>query len=236
MLRNGEQLLADARAARARCSSALALTRVPDLGPGRRVDVAAPGVLALAVMSTAFTGQAIGTGFDRRYGVLRLLGTTPLGRGGLLAGRVAGGRSSSRSSRSSSLGALAARPRLAARRGRRARSRCSLLVLGTARSSALGLLLAGTPAREAVLAAANLVWVLLVAGGGVVVPPSTAGQARRGRALLPPARSATRCAPRSRAARSTLGGRRPACCSSGARRSRSRRALPSAGTDVAPQA
>ncbi|WP_307785153.1 ABC transporter permease [Janibacter melonis] len=39
-------------------------------------------------MSTAFTGQAIQTGFDRRYGVLRLLGTTPLGRDGLLLGKA----------------------------------------------------------------------------------------------------------------------------------------------------
>jgi ABC-2 type transport system permease protein len=60
----------------------------PDLGPGRRIDVLTPGVLALAVMSTSFTSQAIATGFDRRYGVLRMLGTTPLGRSGLLAGKV----------------------------------------------------------------------------------------------------------------------------------------------------
>ena len=63
---------------------------VPDLGPGPRIDVVVPGVLALAVISSAFTGQAIQTGFDRRYGVLRMLGTTPLGRGGLLAGKAVG--------------------------------------------------------------------------------------------------------------------------------------------------
>ena len=49
--------------------------------PKPRVDFLVPGVLALAVMSTAFTGQAIATGFERRYGVLRRLGTTPLPRG-----------------------------------------------------------------------------------------------------------------------------------------------------------
>jgi ABC-2 type transport system permease protein len=37
---------------------------------------------------------------------------------------------------------------------------------------ALGLLLAGTLRSEAVLAAANLVWVLLVVGGAIVVPVS----------------------------------------------------------------
>ena len=60
---------------------------MPDLGPGPRADLATAGALALAVVSTAFTGQAISTGFDRRAGVLRLLGTTPLGRGGLLAAK-----------------------------------------------------------------------------------------------------------------------------------------------------
>ena len=65
----------------------LAVASVPDLGPGPRADLATAGALALAVVSTAFTGQAISTGFDRRAGVLRLLGTTPLGRGGLLAAK-----------------------------------------------------------------------------------------------------------------------------------------------------
>lgn len=41
------------------------------------MDFLAPGILALAVMSTAFTGQAIATGFDRRYGVLKRLGASP---------------------------------------------------------------------------------------------------------------------------------------------------------------
>ena len=67
---------------------ALLYAPVPGLDAGRRVDLAVPGVLALAVISTAFTGQAISTGFDRRYGVLRLLGTTPLGRDGLLVAKA----------------------------------------------------------------------------------------------------------------------------------------------------
>ena len=52
------------------------------------VDIFTPGVLALAVMSTAFTSLAIATGFERRYGVIKLLGTSPLSRGSLLAGKV----------------------------------------------------------------------------------------------------------------------------------------------------
>ena len=52
------------------------------------VDVVTPGVLALAVMSTAFTSLAIATGFERRYGVLKRLGASPLPRSGLLLGKV----------------------------------------------------------------------------------------------------------------------------------------------------
>src|SRR5690606_18951575 len=55
---------------------------------GRRVDFVAPGVIALAIMSTAFTGQAIATGFERRYGVLKRLGATPLSRPGLMLAKT----------------------------------------------------------------------------------------------------------------------------------------------------
>jgi len=47
------------------------------VGP-RRIDFVVPSILALSVMSAAFTGLAIGTGFERKYGVLKRLGTTAL--------------------------------------------------------------------------------------------------------------------------------------------------------------
>jgi ABC-2 type transport system permease protein len=180
LLRNGEQLLLTI-VLPALLLVGLTLAAIPDLGDPRRIDVVAPGVLALAVLSTAFTGQAISTAFDRRYGVLRLLGTTPLGRSGLLAGRVLAvlvvelvqvvvlG--------TVALG-LAWRP-----------DPVGLLLwpvvglAGTAAFVSLGLLLAGTLRSEAVLAAANLLWVLLVALGGVVVPVS--GSLGRVAAVLP---------------------------------------------------
>ena len=52
------------------------------------VDFLAPGVLALAVMSTAMVGLGIATGFERQYGVLKRLGSTPLGRPALLAAKT----------------------------------------------------------------------------------------------------------------------------------------------------
>jgi ABC-2 type transport system permease protein len=55
---------------------------------GDAVDFLAPGVLALAVMSTAFANLAISTGFDRSYGVLKRLGVTPLGRRRLVGAKT----------------------------------------------------------------------------------------------------------------------------------------------------
>lgn len=170
MLRNAEQVLLTL-VLPALVLVGLSRTEIVDLGlaPGERpVDVVAPGVLALAVLSTAFTGQAIATGFDRRSGVLRLLATTPLGRGGLLAGRVLGvlaveavqvvllgGVALAVGWRPDPVGLLPG---------------ALLVLVATAALTALALLLAGTLRAEAVLAVANLVWAALLVGGGVVVP------------------------------------------------------------------
>src|SRR5258708_12941331 len=59
------------------------------VGRGSRIGFIAPGILALAVMSTSFTSLAIGTAFERRYGVLKPLGATPLSRGGLVGPKAA---------------------------------------------------------------------------------------------------------------------------------------------------
>jgi ABC-2 type transport system permease protein len=170
LLRNGEQLLVSL-VLPAMAMVGLTKASVPDLGSGPRIDVVVPGVLALAVISSAFTGQAIQTGFDRRYGVLRLLGTTPLGRGGLLAGKSVG-----------VLGVLAVQVVVLSVLGlllgwspQWSGVPAALLVglVGTAAFVALALLVAGTLRAEAVLAVANLVWLLLVAGGAVLVPAAT---------------------------------------------------------------
>jgi len=139
------------------------------------VNTLTPGVLALAIMSTAFTSLAIATGFERRYGVLKRLGSSPLPRVGLLAGKV---------------GALfvvevmqvvvigvAARllgwePSLTA--AGLAGGVVTALV-GTAAFAALGLFVAGTLRAEATLAVANLIYLLLMAGGAVVLPASSYG-------------------------------------------------------------
>jgi ABC-2 type transport system permease protein len=131
------------------------------------IDAVVPGVLALAVMSTAFTGQAIATGFERRYGVLRLLGATPLGRSGLLVAKT--------------LGVLVVEAiqvvlvvavafALGWHPAGSFLSALVLLLLGTAAFSALGLLIAGTLRAEGTLAAANGIYLLLLVAGGTVIP------------------------------------------------------------------
>lgn len=176
LLRNGEQLLVSlvlpVLALVLLVRAPLAALGLPaDLAALPPVDVVAPGVLAMAVVATAFTGQAIALGFDRRYGVLRLVATTPLGRGGFLAGRV-GAVLVVEVVQVAVLTAVAValgwRPWAA---GWAAPLLLGAgLLLGTAAFVALALLLAGTLRAEAVLALANLVFVLLVAGGGVLLP------------------------------------------------------------------
>lgn len=134
---------------------------------GAGIDFLVPGVLALAVMSTAFTGQAIATGYERAYGVLKRLGTTPLTRQLLLSAKT--------------LGVLAVEALQAAlivaagfalgwhAHGSPAAA-LLLLVVGTAAFSGLGLLMAGTLRAEATLAGANGIYLVLLLLGGVVFP------------------------------------------------------------------
>ncbi len=134
---------------------------------GAGVAFLVPGLLALAVMSTAFTGQAIATGFERSYGVLARLGTTPLTRPLLLLAKTLGVVAVELVQAALLVGlgyALGWRPH-----GDPAAA-LALLVLGTAAFSGLGLLMAGTLRAEATLAAANGVYLLLLLLGGVVYP------------------------------------------------------------------
>ncbi|WP_109471429.1 ABC transporter permease [Ornithinimicrobium cavernae] len=167
LLSHGEQLLVSV-VLPLMALVALALTDAPSLGEGDRVDVATAGVLALAVISTAFTGQAILLGYERRYGVLRMLGTTPLGRRGLLLAK-AGSVLVVVAVQFLVLGAVAAllgwRPDPVGLPGA-----LLVTVAGVLAFASLAALIGGTLRAEGVLALANLLWVLLAALGGVLVP------------------------------------------------------------------
>jgi len=134
---------------------------------GDALDFLVPGVLALAVMSTAMVSLGIATGFERRYGVLKRLGSTPLSRGGLLAAKTStvlliellqaiiilgtgvllGWQAD--------VGIIAA---------------LGLLLIGTVAFAGIGLLMAGTLRAEANLAAANALFLLLLFLGGMAYP------------------------------------------------------------------
>jgi ABC-2 type transport system permease protein len=173
-LRNGEQLLLALIIPLVALVGGVLITLV-DL-PAPRIDSVLPGVVVLAVFSSAFTSQAITTGFDRRYGVLKRLAAAGVGRGQLLAGKcvatlaVIGGQVVV-------LGVTAAilgwhphgNPFWA----------LVVVLLGAAACVGLALLLGGTLRAEAVLAVANLLWLVFVAIGGVIVPLDQAPPALR---------------------------------------------------------
>jgi ABC-2 type transport system permease protein len=137
----------------------------------KAVNFFVPGILALAVMSTAMVSLGIATGFERGYGVLKRLGTTPLGRPRLLVAKIAtivavlivqaivlipvgyglgwspGGH-----------GALAP---LAA---------VGVVLLASVGFAGIGLLMAGVLKAEVNLAASNGLYLILLLLGGMVVP------------------------------------------------------------------
>ncbi|MEU9474850.1 ABC transporter permease [Streptomyces sp. NPDC048191] len=166
LLRNGEQLLLTV-VIPTLLLVLFSSVDIVDTGKGKAVDFLAPGILALAVMSTAFTGQAIATGFERRYGVLKRLAASPLPRWGLMTAKTA-------SVLVTEVLQVILLTVIAFALGWSPHGNPGavllLLVLGTAAFSGLGLLMAGTLKAEATLAAANLVFLLLLVGGGVIVP------------------------------------------------------------------
>lgn len=165
-LRNGEQVLLTLLIPVVLLVG-LSVLRVVPL-PEPRVDSVVPSVLALAVMSTAFTSQAIALGFDRRYGVIRRLAATALPRWLLVGGRLAAVLAVV-VVQLVVLGVVAAllgwRPEVAGLGWA-----LLMVLLGCAAFGALGILLGGTLRAEIVLAVANLVWFVLLLGGGIVIP------------------------------------------------------------------
>jgi ABC-2 type transport system permease protein len=187
LLRNGEQLLLTLIIP-VLLLAAFSLDNLGGIGATRQSRAAflVPGMIALAVLSTAFTSLAIATGFERRYGVLKRLGSTPLSRGGLIAAKTVTvlGVELAQAAIILAVGvALGWRPQA----GPAAVAWVILLVLaGTAAFSGLGLLLAGTLRAEATLAGANLIYLVLLGIGGIIFPLSKFRGAARPLTLLPP--------------------------------------------------
>ncbi len=135
-------------------------------GSGKAVDFLVPGVLALSVISSAMTSLGIATGFERHAGVLRRLGTTPLGRGGLLAAKSI-----------ALLATVVVQVAAVAIVGRLLGWHphaglllaAGLIVLGVVVFAGLGFLLAGRLRAETNLAAANGLFLVFLLLGGIVV-------------------------------------------------------------------
>jgi ABC-2 type transport system permease protein len=184
LLRNGEQLLLTLVIP---LGLLVVLTRVDVVtvpGSGSRAGFFVPGVMALAVMSTAFTGQAIAIGFERQYGVLKRLGATPLPRSVLLGAKTL----AVLAVELVQLVLIAAVGLLLGWHPHGSVPAVLLLVvLGTAAFSGLGLLLGGTLRGLTTLAAANLIWFVLLVLGGVLFPLSEFGAAQDVLQLLPTA-------------------------------------------------
>ena len=83
LIRNGEQLLLTF-VIPVVLLLALGLTHLST----QKINAAVPTVFAVSILATCFTSLAIGTGFERRSGALRYLGTTPLSRLDLILGKL----------------------------------------------------------------------------------------------------------------------------------------------------
>lgn len=165
LLRNGEQLLLTMFIP---ITLLVGLTLLPlgSFGPNRAATFV-PAIMALAVISTAFTGQAIAVAFDRRYGALKRLGATALPVWGIIAGKslavvtvvflqsiLLGAIGFALGWRPSAAGLLLG---------------AVIIALGTAGFAALGLLLGGTLRAEIVLAIANLLWFAFAGFGALTI-------------------------------------------------------------------
>ena len=131
------------------------------------VDFLVPGVLALAVMSTAMVSLGIATGFERRYGVLKRLGSTPLSRSGLLAAKTT---TVVAIEAVQALVIVATGVLLGWQLTWRLLPAIVLLLIGTVAFAGIGLLMAGTLRAEANLAAANALFLVLLFLGGMAYP------------------------------------------------------------------
>jgi ABC-2 type transport system permease protein len=140
-------------------------------GTKHPVDFLVPGILALAIMSTAMTALGIGTGFERGYGVLKRLGSTPLGRPRLLTAKIVAiiAVELVQAAVLVAVGyGLGWNPGGGA--GALVGSAIVAMVLGTVAFGGVGLLLAGTLKPLVNLAVVNGLFVVLLLLGGMLIP------------------------------------------------------------------
>lgn len=171
LLRNGEQLLLTMFIP---ITLLVGLTLMPlgSFGPNRAATFV-PAIMALAIISTAFTGQAIAVAFDRRYGALKRLGATALPVWGIIAGKSLAVVTVV-FLQSILLGvigfALGWRPAVVG-----LALGAVIIAIGTAGFTAMGMLLGGTLRAEIVLAIANLLWFVFAGIGALTLEGDVEG-------------------------------------------------------------
>lgn len=138
---------------------------------GDPVAFLVPGVLVISAMATGLVAVAIQTGFERKYGVLKRLGTTPLSRAGFVAAKAVAVLALLLVQVVVVLGVaglvLGWRPE-----GSVALAVAATL-LGGFTFTALGLWMAGTLSAELTLALSNAVFLVLLLVSGLAFDPAT---------------------------------------------------------------
>jgi ABC-2 type transport system permease protein len=137
---------------------------------GSAVNFLLPGILALAVMAAGMVNLGIATAYERYYGVLKRLGTSPLPRSGLIIAKVISILILEVLQVLILIGVAIALygwqpagvPLLA----------ILTLALGTVTFAGLGLAMAGGLRAELTLAGANALFLLFILLGGGILPLS----------------------------------------------------------------
>lgn len=135
------------------------------------IDFLVPGIIAVAIMSTAMVSLGIATGFERSYQVLKRLGATPLTRGELVIAKVL-------TVFIVELVQISLLIPLGLAQGWRPSGSTMALaivgvLLGTSAFAGIGLILAGTLRAEINLAAQNGVYLVLLLLGGMIISPDS---------------------------------------------------------------
>ena len=139
-------------------------------GVPTRVNFILAGTIAFGIMASGMVSQSITVAFDRNYGVLKRLGTTPLGRRGIILSKLAGVVVTE-------LIQLVLLLAVAFLMGYRPAGSPLYFVLGwilaTSAFAGIGLLIGGTLRAELVLGLSTLLWLVLLGLGSMVVPLSS---------------------------------------------------------------
>jgi ABC-2 type transport system permease protein len=143
-------------------------TRIVPTAAGKPIDFLLPGMLAVAIMSTGMVSLGIATAYERHYGVLKRLGSSPLPRAGLITAKLL-------MVLVVEVGQIVLLVLLAVifygwTPTGSVWAAIPIVLLGTATFAGLGMLMAGALRAEATLAGANGLYLVFLLIGGVVLP------------------------------------------------------------------